>query len=432
MLDKIFFPSIFVILLLAFCFDLSTGQDDGMFILGYNSEPRVYGRLAKSEADGVFSNGALQGFCLNDERQLVNMSHDTGPTNNMVQVQYYLRKRCPYFLAYKSHPGAQGIVFYLISRIYTSPDVFRATAGAVLSLAITYWLYWLSGYFGRTVAVLTFLSLFLLKWLIVFGDNIGLFVGTMYLPMVSLFWVIKKWDSKHVGMTAFLTMLISCLFSGAEFISSTVVMAFTPVVFYAVKRKWKAQRILNTGFKAALGVFSACLLALGLLFVQISAVDSFSGAVDHFIYSVGKRTYGDPQEYAPSDRQPLLQPLGRVILQYFAMPAIIVNDVGINFGQLIISYIVVSFFAMLLLKKSKDRNLLALLATTWIGLLGPLSWLVLCKAHAYAHSFMDPLVWHMPFVLYGMALTGATAKGMAHLIWVKIKNNKPDNASWEK
>jgi len=54
------------------------------------------------------------------------------------------------------------------------------------------------------------------------------------------------------------------------------------------------------------------------------------------------------------------------------------------------------------------RQQLALAAMTWVSILAPLSWFIIFKGHAYAHTHMDHIVWYMPFMLLGAALTGST------------------------
>jgi peptidoglycan/LPS O-acetylase OafA/YrhL len=57
-----------------------------------------------------------------------------------------------------------------------------------------------------------------------------------------------------------------------------------------------------------------------------------------------------------------------------------------------------------------DRRCRALVVTTWLSLLAPLSWLVVFKAHSQDHTHMNFVVWQMPFTLLGFALVGAAAR----------------------
>jgi len=48
----------------------------------------------------------------------------------------------------------------------------------------------------------------------------------------------------------------------------------------------------------------------------------------------------------------------------------------------------------------------ALIAGTWFAILAPLSWFVIFKSHSYIHTHMNAITWHMPFTIFGFALTG--------------------------
>jgi hypothetical protein len=80
----------------------------------------------------------------------------------------------------------------------------------------------------------------------------------------------------------------------------------------------------------------------------------------------------------------------------------------VNYLGLLLVFV---FFTFLLLvmrfqtnRKSQKKK--ALLTTTWLSALAPLSWFVLFKAHSYIHTQMNYIVWQMPFTLYGIALCG--------------------------
>jgi hypothetical protein len=52
------------------------------------------------------------------------------------------------------------------------------------------------------------------------------------------------------------------------------------------------------------------------------------------------------------------------------------------------------------------RRALALAAAMGFSILAPLSWLIIFKAHSYVHTFMNNIVWQMPFTMYGFAVCG--------------------------
>ncbi|MBT7188802.1 MAG: hypothetical protein HN560_03500 [Anaerolineae bacterium] len=62
----------------------------------------------------------------------------------------------------------------------------------------------------------------------------------------------------------------------------------------------------------------------------------------------------------------------------------------------------------------------ALLVTAWYSTLAPLSWFVVFKAHAYIHTSLDFLVWQMPFMFFGLALSGYAIQ---YLYAIKVRRS---------
>jgi hypothetical protein len=46
------------------------------------------------------------------------------------------------------------------------------------------------------------------------------------------------------------------------------------------------------------------------------------------------------------------------------------------------------------------------------SILAPLSWLIIFKAHSYVHTFMNNIVWQMPFTIYGFAVCGLVIQSL--------------------
>ena len=67
------------------------------------------------------------------------------------------------------------------------------------------------------------------------------------------------------------------------------------------------------------------------------------------------------------------------------------------------------------------RRQKALTATLWVSLLAPLSWFVIFKGHSAIHTHMNPIVWYMPFLLFGFILTGSTCWRLIRQTWLKQK-----------
>jgi len=292
-----------------------------------------------------------------------------------------------------------------MSKMNASPFTFELAASMLLSAAITLWLIWISNHFGLLAGVLTAASLLSLRWFIIIGSNIYLMLGAIYLPMVVIAWSMhKKWTTLLI--ISFAAFLFESLIAGASYIFCGIVMCFVPVIFYAVKEKWAYKIVRRKILAISLGIFLAITLSVVTLVTQISAMSSLSKGIHHIIYTTGERTYGDPGKYPEKFRASLDASLGKMINNYLDMSAIKIRTVhiSISFRLLITLFMFTSILTFIIFLRTKNMNLLALLITTWLSILGPLSWLTICKSHSYDHPFLTPIIWHMPFVLFGFAL----------------------------
>lgn len=79
-----------------------------------------------------------------------------------------------------------------------------------------------------------------------------------------------------------------------------------------------------------------------------------------------------------------------------------------------IACILVSILSRNLLNNDRNNNT-ALVITTLISILAPLSWFVIFKEHAVVHMILDYIVWYIPFLLYAFAAIGQAI----HLLFCK-------------
>ena len=153
--------------------------------------------------------------------------------------------------------------------------------------------------------------------------------------------------------------------------------------------------------------------------------------VAHVIWSFGKRTYGDVQDYPAVYAASLEAGTIGIVITY-------INGIFFDFNNYLPDtnafvsnfllkiryyYLIVLFFAMsvlLYLRSNKEmmaerrQHYIALIWTTWFSILAPLSWYVIFKAHSYIHTHMSFLLWQMPFTFFGFAVFGA-----AVMVWTR-------------
>ena len=104
-------------------------------------------------------------------------------------------------------------------------------------------------------------------------------------------------------------------------------------------------------------------------------------------------------------------PLGKLAAEYFSMRAVNMGGNALSFAGVTAILALATARAASLYAKRRDRSLLALIWTAWASIVAPLSWILLIKGHSAYHMFIDPIVWHMPFTIFALALCAFAVKG---------------------
>ena len=404
-----------------------------------DTESLIVGRMVKSRQDGIFSVGGLTGAGIT-----TNIQQDW-ISENQIDNQYaaYLNSGSfDEFSPYMSQPGGQGIVFSLLDRLIPlSPQIklwsFYVLTALLTAIAVTAIVGWFYDEFGGWIAIFVLCSAVLSQWLTVFGKNLWWSLWAFYLPMIVVLYLLKRHRVPanrqfiKFGILIFIAVFIKCFINGFEYITTTLIMMVTPCIYYAVLDRWNRHQYLKWTLAAGLGSGVAIFLSLIVLCFQIGAVKGgFMDGVGHVIWSFGKRTYGETQDYPVVYAASLeAGTIGVVITymngiffdlnNYLSITTAFVSDflLKIRYAYLIVLFIVMS--ALLFSRSEKmmterRQHSIALIWTTWFSILAPLSWYVIFKAHSFIHTHMSFLLWQMPFTFFGFAVFGASV-----MVWTK-------------
>ena len=398
-----------------------------------DTESLVVGRMVKSRQDGIFSAGGLTGAGITTNIQQGWIS------SNQIDNQYaaYLNKGSfDEFSTYMSQPGGQGIIFSLFDRLIPlSPKiklwsfyVLTALLSAIALAAIVGWFY---EAFGGWVAIFVIGSAVLSQWLTVFGKNLWWSLWAFYLPMIAVMYFLKRYRETldrqliRFGIVIFIAVSIKCFINGYEYITTTLVMMMVPFVYYVILDKWSGRQCVKWTLAAGLGSGVAIFFSLIMLCFQIGAAkDGFMDGVEHVIWSFGKRTYANAEDYPPVYAASLEAGTIGVVITYMNGIFFDLNNYLSNTNSFVSNsvlkvryfYLIVLFMVMsaLLFWRSNEkeiaerrRHYIALIWTTWFSILAPLSWFVIFKAHSYIHTHMSFLLWQMPFTFFGFAVFGS-------------------------
>jgi hypothetical protein len=411
---------------------------DGLLVArDYFSDPHqitlesfILGRIVKSGRDGIFSAGGLTGLVGPDA-----IPPDTESPNYRFQSQTYLNSAA--FQSYSIYPsqiGAQGMVFSALNGILPfSPadklSIFHAIASLLSAIMLALVVFWFYREFGIVTGAIVLAGTALSQWLVIFAHSLWWSTWAFYFPMVALMYYLRRPRSVEsfsfikLGALVFGAVAVKCAFNGYEYITTTLVMLMVPFVYFCI-RMGVDRRIFWKGLLASIAAsITAVLGSMTVLCLQIATVEgSFGKGVDHILFSFFRRSYGNPSDFpagyaASLEANPIdvvatyLRGIYLDLNYYFTVPSDWVKNfiLQTRYLYLIVLFAAASALLLFLVRKSPAevrRRILALAAATGFSLLAPLSWLVIFKAHSYVHTFMNNIVWQMPFTIYGFAVCG--------------------------
>jgi hypothetical protein len=390
-----------------------------------DTESNIIGRLVKSRQDGIFSSSGLPGMG-------AGLSAEG-------QYEAYLRnERFGGYEAYRSQIGFQGIVFSIIDSIspFKPADnlrIFKGITALLTSAALSTVILWFYNQLGLFPALVVFITTLLSQWLTVFGRNLWWSTWAFYLPMIISMYYLSyeerrgKPSNMTFALLVSLGIFIKTLVNGYEYITTTLVMMAVPLIYYAIRYTWHLMLLIKRFFLVTLGAITSILISLSILSYQLSYIEgSLGGGVQYLIYTLGKRTYGDPNLYPEIYQKSLNADLFSVVTKYFNGTMIDLNNyfhtdkrwlidaLSIEFKDVIFLFLIATLITIVIKRIGKrktetGKKLMALTGATWFAFIAPLSWFIIFKSHSYIHGHMNYITWHMPFTIFGFALVGFLA-----------------------
>jgi len=432
----LFYCIIFLTLTLNFKMNIAGSANAGFFNnFQFDTESMVVGRLIYSERYGLFSHAGFLGWI---------EPVPAGKNYFWYQYEAYQDpKDFDTYKAYYSQPALQAFIYGVLCRItglngYSALDFFKWLVSMFNALIFVVFIKWIQRRWGWATALFTLLTVCFSQWITVFGRNIFWVLGAFYLPFVAALWYLQKYEQsvKHPLRAAFWlmfsAMLLKCLLTGFEYITTTVVMSVTPWFFYMVINEWNWKIFLKNISVASAGVLAAVVTAMAGLALQLSFVmGSIGEGFQYIISSFGRRTYGNVGTFDSSYQESINSNLWDVLSAYWNRNAFDISHwfdfplwkmfSHISFGNCILLFAVVTYivYSSNTIRQFPvfRKQQLALITMLWVSLLAPLSWFVIFKAHSYVHTHMNHIVWHLPFMLLGATLTGST-------LWFLIRRKK--------
>ncbi len=331
------------------------------------------------------------------------------------------------YLVYKSHPGFQGILFGMFDRLTSFPAtvnlaIFRGSVALASSLAVALIAAGIAIEFGWLAAIMLLLFAAVSEWMILPAGSLYWNLWAFFLPFVYGTYMLADASKKNryptlkIYSVIFVTVLIKILFTGYEIITTSLVMASVPFVYFAVKDKWGWKTLMRRATVLGITLALAIITGLGILILQISAADgSLKSGIYYITDTFNRRAMGNPDEYRGVYAESLRAGYGTVIGKYLNTQAISIptggeKSISVAYWHLIVAFALFTAFYLhkhqASLRGNHSEAGLPLVIATWYSILAPLSWYIIFKPTSYIHTFLFPMAWQMPFVLLGFALCG--------------------------
>lgn len=398
------------------------------------SECLVLGRLVKSRKDGLLSSGGFTGN-FTDIPNLPPLENygSNSPAVFLYQVYQYkiylddsLDDRVGQFHTYRSQPGGQAFVLGVLDKIVPGTNAFKLRfyynlMALLTTVTIFLIILWFYKEFGILTGLLLVFSFALFRYPTLYAKSLWWVVWALYIPFLLILYSHYREDVSCKGLSlpalfllGFIGMSFKIFLNGFEFISTTVLMTITPVVYYAIKNEWGFIRFAKRITAVGGGIFVSIVIFFVVISLQsVLAGDTFSSGIEHIYDSFLRRTYRTEFRESISDYKFAYEITKHYILN---SPALEINHMGINLRIgvkiFLLTSAILSAIWIILIRgfkfKTGRRIISALIVTLWLSTLAPISWFMIFSQHSMIHTLQDPVVWFMPFMFYCIGLIGFT------------------------
>lgn len=412
------------------------GNNDLISHFDTYSEALVIGKLASSEKNGVFAHSGLTG--VNFDKSIVSPEVDVLTDVYTDQLDYYLGKKempSEYF-TYRSQTGGQAILFSMINNLLpfdkdVNLNILRFVNAFLVALSFVIFIGWVYRNFGMLSSIIVLVLIALSTWLIMFSHNLWWALWSFYIPFLTMLLLLErnyKGEQKislfKIGLFVFIAVFIKCIFTGFEFISTTLIALMCPVVFYSFMEEKKFSEFILSSIKLGFVAIAAVIAEMMVLLIQFRFyLGSYMAGFEHIISAFNRRTIDENSEYSHYSYL-------YIIKKYlngntFEWGFISQPSSPFYFAYTIIAIVVLGGIVYYLsrnLNKYYKRLCWALLLTTAVSSLAPISWFVVFKQHSGNHFHLDYIVWYMPFFLFGFVIIGEGVSLMLNKIGIYQRN----------
>jgi peptidoglycan/LPS O-acetylase OafA/YrhL len=305
--------------------------------------------------------------------------------------------------------GLQGHVFHWLASWLKSRDVstYQALNSAAMALIMALFVSWSITEFGWRAGALLGAAIACSPWLVAISRNLYWMAWTWYLPMVAVAAVLWKQErSGEFRRSALLAAMFGTVAlksaCGYEFLTTIVIAAFVPIVYFGIKhdrpRSQIARDVVLAGAASIAGF-------LAVLFIHaLARPESFLLALKGIAWDAARRTHGGMENLPANLLESLRASPFDVASRYFleSNPPLLsiphVHPIAL-LGAMLCT-------AVWATRRVESRTR-ALGFSFFMALLAPISWFFAAKGHSYFHPHVNFVLWSLPTLLVGSLCFGA-------------------------
>lgn len=389
----------------------------------YVSESLIIGRMMESERSGIVSYSGLPGV-------LTNHSNDEDFKQNAI-TQFHLlenksdRKKFSDFKTYNSQTGGQGILYSAFHKfspfdLKTNIKILKNFTFLLNAIILSIIIGWCKRNFGTIAALFVLVFIAISSWIGLFTNSLWWCLWAFYLPFTTILLGLEflKKEPKKIFLLLFLSIFLKCFFNGFEYITTTLIAVFAPVVYYYLKDKKTIKDFIFFSLKASGVLLLGVLLEMVLLIFQLKQLKgSFTDGIHHIVNSYNTRTASVIIEGKTAEISNNMYV--QIIIKYLS------GDLfsWLKFKIPFILPITLIFAACLILLKINFKKYKPIVFATWFSILAPLSWFFLFIQHSTNHLHLNYVIWYIPFLPLGIVCLGILAT-ILWKDWLKVFPNK--------
>ena len=394
----------FFSIIILFCF-FKNNTDVGI-PYDYVTESLIIGRLMESERAGILSYSGLTGMLKSDPKD------EEFKKNSINQFKLLKnkseREKYKAYYTYNSQTGGQGMVYASFNKISpfnlaTNIEILKNFTLLLNSFVFSIFIAWSKRNFGLIPAIAVLFFIAISSWIWLFAASLWWCLWAFYIPFLTMLLSLEFFKSSPVKilLLTFISIFFKCFFNGFEYITTTLIAVYSPVVFYYIKDNKKINDFILFSFKTGVVLIAGVIAEMFILLLQLKYLKgSLSEGIHHILYSYNTRTASVVIEgkTAEISNNIYLQ----ILMKYVSGDAFSWIKPNVPFILLLILIFTTSLFLLKIdFKKHK-----AIVFTSWFSIIAPLSWFLLFIQHSNVHYHLNFIVWYIPFLPLGVLCFG--------------------------